>query len=95
MVTAQASAEPPPVVPNADQPPGLVDDDAITENVMLALSGESLLATSDIHVETKAGLVTLTGSVSTPAAQQVAVQIAGKVKGVKGVIAKLNQSALR
>jgi hyperosmotically inducible protein len=79
----------------AGQTEGLIRDDIITRNVVLALAGEPTLSTSDIRVETKAGFVTLTGSAGTPVAQQVAIQIAGKVEGVKGVAAKLNQSAAR
>jgi len=62
-----------------------VDDSKITVKVKSALHEDKQLGESDIHVNTTAGVVTLTGSVPSPDAASRAVQIAQGVEGVNSV----------
>jgi hyperosmotically inducible periplasmic protein len=66
-----------------------VDDSKITIKVKTALHEDKHLGESDIHVNTTAGVVTLTGIVSSPDAAAHAVQIAQGVEGVNSVNSQL------
>jgi osmotically-inducible protein OsmY len=61
-------------------------DTNITQWVQDALRHDERVGASEIQVSTKAGLVTLSGSVDNLAARQFAAQEAGKINGVHGVI---------
>jgi hyperosmotically inducible periplasmic protein len=61
------------------------DDATITSNVKAKLAADSSLASSTINVDTKEGVVTLTGMVNTEADKGKAEQLAKSVEGVKSV----------
>ena len=61
-----------------------VKDTTITAQVKAALEKDKLPA-SDIHVHTRAGVVTLNGNVPSPDMAAQAVQVAQQTNGVKGV----------
>jgi len=61
-----------------------VKDTTITAEVKAALEKDKLPA-SDIHVHTKAGVVTLNGKVSSPDMAAQAAQVAQQTNGVKSV----------
>lgn len=69
-----------------DRVAGAVDDAAVTTKVKAALLAEPGLRSMDIHVDTKDGVVTLTGSPDTAASRDRAVVIARNVAGVKDVV---------
>jgi osmotically-inducible protein OsmY len=62
------------------------DDAAVTTKVKAALLAEPGLRSMEIHVDTKDGVVTLTGSPDTAANRDRAVVIARNVAGVKDVV---------
>ena len=62
-----------------------VDDSLITTKVKAAILGEPLLKVAEINVETFKGVVQLSGFVTSTALANKAVEIAGKVSGVKSV----------
>jgi osmotically-inducible protein OsmY len=63
-----------------------VDDSVITTKVKTAvLDDVSLKSAGEIHVETFKGIVRLSGSVSSQAEINKAVEVASKVGGVKSV----------
>jgi hyperosmotically inducible protein len=62
-----------------------VDDTAITAGVKAAMVKEPELTASDINVETLAGVVQLSGFVSSPDSVATAASVARTVKGVKSV----------
>ena len=63
-----------------------VDDSVITTKVKTAVLEESSLKSAgEIHVETFKGIVRLSGSVSSQAKIDKAVEVASKVAGVKSV----------
>lgn len=62
-----------------------VDDAMITTKVKAAILGDSELKVTEINVETYKGRVQLSGFVSTKVQIDRAVEVAGKVKGVKSV----------
>ena len=67
-----------------------VDDSVITTKVKTAVLEESSLKSAgEIHVETFKGIVRLSGSVSSQADIDKAVQLASKVGGVKSVTNEL------
>jgi osmotically-inducible protein OsmY len=66
-----------------------VDDGAITTKVKSAVFAEPGLKTLQIGVDTKAGIVTLTGTVDTPLMKERAMQIAQHVEGVRSVVDNL------
>ncbi len=66
-----------------------LDDVALTTKVKAALFAEPGLKTLQIEVETHDAVVTLAGSVDTPALRDRAVKIAGSLDGVRQVIDKL------
>jgi len=62
-----------------------VDDVAITSAVKAKLIGDSQVAARKIDVDTKDGVVTLTGTVSSQQEKDKAIQIARATKGVQRV----------
>jgi hyperosmotically inducible periplasmic protein len=62
-----------------------VDDAAITTKVKSAVLAEPGLKSLQIDVDTKNGVVTLSGTVDTPALKERAMQITQNVNGVKSV----------
>jgi hypothetical protein len=63
-----------------------VKDVTITAEVKAALEKDKdIQKARDIHVHTKAGVVTLNGDVTTPEAAQQAAQLAAQTKGVRSV----------
>jgi osmotically-inducible protein OsmY len=62
-----------------------IDDATITARVKTALLNDPQVGGLKIDVDTFKGLVTLSGSVTSPAEQQRAVQVARGVDGVKDV----------
>jgi len=62
-----------------------IDDAAITTQVKAAIFAEPGLKTLQISVDTVKGVVTLTGSVDSPASSDRAKALASAVAGVKGV----------
>lgn len=69
-----------------------ITDSAITARVKARFLDERGLESSKIHVTTTNGVVTLTG-IANPSAQDVAVQLARGVKGVRSVDSELRSSA--
>src|SRR6202162_1717640 len=62
-----------------------VDDTAITGKVKAAIFNEPTLKSAEINVETFKGVVQLSGFVSSPANETLAMQVAKNVGGVKSV----------
>jgi hyperosmotically inducible periplasmic protein len=62
-----------------------IDDAEITAKTKAAIFAEPGLKTLQISVDTVAGVVTLSGSVDTPANSEMAKSLAGAVAGVKEV----------
>lgn len=62
-----------------------VKDTTITAEVKTALARDKDVRSSEIHVNTIAGVVTLKGSVSSPEIAQHAMQLAEQVSGVQSV----------
>jgi len=79
--------EPPPVASTSktESVGEYVDDAVITTKVKAAVLEESTLKSAEINVETYKGTVQLTGFVRSRADINKAVEVAGKVKGVKSV----------
>lgn len=67
----------------ADKP---VSDDAISDQVKVKLAADAIVKGGGLGVDTKAGVVTLTGVVATEKQKDRAAKVAGKVKGVKQVV---------
>ena len=67
----------------------VITDSWITTRVKSKFIGEDLLKDSDVHVTTTDHVVTLTGTVMTPAARARAVEQAKEVEGVHRVVDKL------
>ena len=66
-----------------------VDDTAITTKVKAAVFAEPGLKTLQIDVDTKNGVVTLSGTVDSPAMKERASQVAQSVGGVRSVVDNL------
>lgn len=66
-----------------DQP---LNDDVITDQVRIKLSGDQLVKGGALQVDVKNGVVTLSGPVDEPKAKERAEKLTKKVKGVKQVI---------
>ena len=66
-----------------------VDDAAITAKVKTAVIGEPGLSALKIDVDTKDGVVTLTGTVDSAAMKDRAQQVAQSVSGVRSVVDNL------
>jgi osmotically-inducible protein OsmY len=62
-----------------------IDDATITTKVKTAVLAEPGLKTLQIDVDTKNGVVTLAGTVDTPALKDRAQQVAQSVNGVQSV----------
>lgn len=62
-----------------------IDDAAITASVNASLAKDPDLSAMKIDVDTKSGVVTLTGPAPTPAAKERATSLAQSVEGVAGV----------
>lgn len=62
-----------------------IDDGAITTKVKSAMLADDHVKGLDISVETKDGVVKLTGRATSPSEKERAVQIARNVDGVKAV----------
>lgn len=62
-----------------------IDDAAITASVNASLAKDPDLSAMKIDVDTKSGVVTLTGPAPTPAAKDRATSLAQAVEGVAGV----------
>lgn len=69
---------------------GYMDDSATTAKVKSALVDDKTITSSDISVKTEKGTVTLSGFVGSQAQAEHAVEVAGKVEGVKSVSDKLH-----
>jgi hyperosmotically inducible periplasmic protein len=67
----------------------VVDDAAITTKVKTAVLAEPGLKTLQINVDTKDGVVTLSGTVDTPVLKERAMQIAQQTNGVRSVVDNL------
>jgi hyperosmotically inducible protein len=67
----------------------VVDDAAITTKVKTAVFAEPGLKTLQINVDTKDGVVTLSGTVDTPVLKERAMTIAQHVDGVRSVVDNL------
>ena len=66
-----------------------ITDGMITTRVKSKFVDEDLLKGSDIDVDTKDNVVTLTGTVTTAAGRARAIQQAKEVDGVKSVVSRL------
>jgi osmotically-inducible protein OsmY len=76
--------------PDMDRSPGTVLDDAtITMNVKTKLLSDDLVKGTHIDVDTRAGIVYLTGTVGTDAERDQAVKLARETDGVHDVQANL------
>jgi hyperosmotically inducible protein len=65
------------------------DDASITSAINTRFVHDDLVRAVDVHVETRQGIVTLTGMVDTPAASQRALQLARGTPGVRRVDSRL------
>jgi hyperosmotically inducible protein len=63
----------------------IMDDSALTAKVKSALIDDPSTKAGNINVETRQGVVQLSGFVSTQAQKDAATKVAGAVKGVKSV----------
>ena len=70
-----------------DPPP--VNDDTITDQVMIKLASDPVVKGGALKVDVKDGVVTLTGAVEQDKQKEKAEKIAKKVKGVKQVVNNL------
>jgi hyperosmotically inducible protein len=66
-----------------------VEDSEVTARVREVILADSQLQSQRIDVETEDSVVTLTGTVDSPALRELAVQLAGSVNGVVAVQEKL------
>jgi len=64
---------------------GYIDDTVVTTKVKAAVFNEPSLKSTEINVETFKGVVQLSGFVNSQADINKAVQITGKIPGVKSV----------
>lgn len=69
----------------ASQAGQVIADSAITSKIKAQLAADDILSGSDIHVVTKNGIVTLSGTVKNKSLRERAEQIASGTDGVKGV----------
>jgi len=67
----------------------VVDDASITAAVKTKLAGEKLNTVTKIDVDTRNGIVTLTGNVDSEAMRQRVLEIARQVQGVQDVVSNL------
>ena len=71
------------VCPAADKP---ISDDLIIDHVRIRLSGDAEVKGGALVVDSKQGVVTLSGVVETSRQKEKATKLTRKVKGVKQVI---------
>ena len=64
-------------------------DDLIRDRVMLKVGSDPDAKVGNLDVESKGGVITLTGTVETPSQRDKAAKLAKKVKGVKQVVNKI------
>ena len=64
----------------------VIDDTSITTEIKAKLTADTLSNLTKIGVNTRNGVVTLTGDVDSLERKARAVQIAGSVKGVRGIV---------
>jgi len=67
----------------------VVNDNLIIDQVRIRLSGDAEVKGGALQVDSKQGVVTLTGTVETSRQKDKATKLAKKVKGVKQVINNL------
>ncbi len=67
-----------------------MDDSSVTAKVKAALVDDEAIKSTDISIKTEAGVVTLSGFVTTQDQAEKAVAVAQKVAGVKSVSDKLH-----
>jgi hyperosmotically inducible periplasmic protein len=67
----------------ADKP---LSDDVIVDQVRVRLASDAIVKGGGLGVDSKAGVVTLTGVVATSKQKDRAAKVAAKVKGVKQVV---------
>ena len=67
----------------------IVDDASITAAVNAKFLKDRNVSAWDINVDTRYGVVTLNGTVSSPDKEDRAIELASEVKGVKKIISKL------
>jgi hyperosmotically inducible protein len=72
---------------------GVIDDAAVTTSVKTKLLADSTVGGLKIDVDTKEGVVTLTGNVKSQAEADAAVRIARETEGVKDVVSNLTIGA--
>lgn len=63
-----------------------VTDDMIVDQVRVKLAADAIVKGGGLGVDSKAGVVTLTGVVATSKQKDRAAKVASKVKGVKQVV---------
>jgi len=63
-----------------------IDDTVITTEIKAKLTADKLSNLTKVGVDTKQGIVTLSGTVDSIERRERAAQIAGSVKGVRGVV---------
>jgi osmotically-inducible protein OsmY len=68
----------------ADKP--VVNDDMITNQVMLKLAADAVVKGGALKVDVKDGVVTLSGTVAEEKQKERATKLTRKVKGVKQVV---------
>jgi len=66
--------------------PPVINDDTITNQVMIKLADDPVVKGGALKVDVKQGVVTLSGSVEMDQQKVKAEKVAHKVKGVKQVI---------
>lgn len=76
-----------------DRIAAITDDAAVTTKVKAALMAEPGLRSLEIHVDTKNGVVTLTGTPDSAANRDRAVVVARNVAGVRDVIDQMASKA--
>jgi len=67
----------------------VVNDNLIIDQVRIRLSGDAEVKGGALQVDSKQGVVTLTGTVETSRQKDKATKLAKKIKGVKQVINNL------
>jgi len=70
--------------------PAAVDDDTLARAVGSQLAGDPAVGDTNIRAEVHEGVVTLKGSVPSQGVADRAVELAGGVEGVKGVLSELD-----
>jgi osmotically-inducible protein OsmY len=74
-----------PPTPKQESTGEFVDDSVITTKIKSLLAADDFLKSFQIGVETRKGIVQLSGFVNSQQAVNKAGQIAGSVKGVKSI----------